>query len=118
MKHAYAYRILAVLLCVVLLAGCSQKEPPIYLLIQLMQEGKDDEAIALGQKLTDENPDNTQAHRFLLKCAFAKNETEKYRKIYEDLARENPTVAGYQFGLGYILIFQVFNVRFQPTVGR
>jgi tetratricopeptide (TPR) repeat protein len=100
MKHAY--KMLAVLICTVLVAGCSQKEPPIFRLIQLMQEGKYDEAIALGRKLTDENPDNTQAHRFLLRSAFEKNETEKYGKIYEDLARENPNVAGYQFGLGYI----------------
>ena len=98
------FKMLAVLICTVLLVGCSKKEPPIYRLIQLMQEGKNDEAIALGKKLTDKNPDNTQAHRFLLRSAFAKNETEKYRKIYEDLTMEKPNVAGYHFGLGYILI--------------
>jgi tetratricopeptide (TPR) repeat protein len=68
-----------------------------------MQEGKNDEAIALGEELTEANPDNTQAHRFMLRSVFAKNETEKYKKIYEDLIQKSPNVAGYHFGLGYIL---------------
>lgn len=96
--------ILAVAVSAALLFGCSPKGPPIYTLIQLMQEGKYDEAIALGEKLTEENPDNTQAHRFLLRSASEKNETEKYRKVYEDLTRSHPEVAGYHFGLGYALV--------------
>ncbi len=98
------FKMFAVAACAALLFGCAEQEPPIFKLIQLMQEGKSDEAIALGEKLTTENPDNTQAHRFLLRSVFEKNETEKYRKTYEDLARANPEVAGYRFGLGYILI--------------
>jgi tetratricopeptide (TPR) repeat protein len=95
---------LAVAACAALLFGCAKQEPPIFKLIQLMQDGKNDEAIALGEELTAENPDNTQAHRFLLRSAFDKNEAEEYRKKYEDLARANPEVAGYRFGLGYILV--------------
>ena len=101
MKHGF--KALALVACATLLFGCSRQEPPIFKLIQLMQEGKSAEAIALGEKLTKENPDNTQAHRFLLRSAFEKNEGGKYRKTYEDLARANPRVAGYHFGLGYIL---------------
>jgi len=91
------------LICILLLAGCSQKEPPIFELIRLTQEAKHDEVTALGEKLISENPDNTQAHRFLIKSAFAKGEGEKCGKKYEELAQANPDVAGYRFALGYSL---------------
>lgn len=95
-------KILTGFVCVLLLLGCSKKEPPLFQLIQFVQEEKYDEAIALGEKLTAENPDNTQAHRFILKSALAKNDAENYRKKYEELIQADPGVAGYHFGLGYI----------------
>lgn len=95
----------AVFVCILLSVGCSGRQPPIYRLIQLMQEGKHDEAIALGEKLTAENPDNTQAYRFLLKSASAKSQEEfeeEYKKKYGELIQADPNIAGYHFALGYV----------------
>ncbi len=89
------------LLCVLLSAGCSRGEPPIFQLIQLLQEGKHDQVIELAEKLTAENPDNSQAYRFLIKAAVAKGEGEKYRSKYQELAKASPDVAGYHLALGY-----------------
>ena len=92
----------AVTICLILLAACAPKEPPIIRLIQLMQSGEYEKAIALGEKLVAENRDNSQAHRFLLHSAISKGSGEEYRAKYQELIKNNPDVAGYHFGLGYI----------------
>ena len=92
---------ITLLLCVLLFAGCSREEPPIFQLIQLFQEGKHDQAIELAEKLTAENPDNSQAYRFLIKAAVASGRGEEYRSKYQELAKADPDVAGYHLALGY-----------------
>ncbi len=90
------------LVAVLLIAGCAPKQPPIFQLIELEQKGKYDEVIQLAEKLTAQNPDDTQAFRFLVRAARAKGELEKYREKYQRLAEANPDTAGYHFVLGYI----------------
>jgi protein O-GlcNAc transferase len=85
-----------------ILAGCAEKQPPVFRLIKLFQDGKYDETIALAEKLTAQNPDDAQAHRFLVQAARKKDELESYRDKYEKLVQEHPQAAGYHFGLGYI----------------
>ena len=89
-------------MCFLSLAGCAPKQPPIITLIQLLQENKHDEAIELAEKLVAEDPNNSQAYRFLIQAVTAKGETEKYRTKYQDLIAANPNVAGYHFALGYV----------------
>lgn len=67
-----------------------------------MQDGEHDAAIALGEKLIKQNPDNSQAHRFLLHSAINKGAEEEYRTKYREHVKANPGIAGYHFGLGYI----------------
>ncbi len=93
---------MSLLIGVLLLVGCSRSEPPIFKLIQLIQEGRHDEVIDLAEKLIAENPDDSQAHRFLIKSAMARSEGEKYRKKYQELIKANPDVAGYHLALGYL----------------
>jgi len=93
---------MGVFLCFLLLAGCGKKEPEIFKLIQLFQEAKFDEAIALAEKLAEKNPDDSQAHRFLIKSALGKGEQEKYKARYLELTKTKPEVAGYHFALGYL----------------
>jgi tetratricopeptide (TPR) repeat protein len=90
------------LIAVLLIAGCAPKQPPIFQLSELEQQGKYDEAIQLAEKLTAENPDDSQAFRFLVRAARAKGELEKYREKYQRLTEANPDTAGYHFVLGYI----------------
>ncbi|MBI5116736.1 tetratricopeptide repeat protein [Candidatus Poribacteria bacterium] len=92
----------SLVVCLVLLAGCASKEPPIYKLISLYQQQKYDEAIALAEKLTAKNPDDSQAYRFLVRSALAKNELEKYQQKYRERIQQKPGVAGYHFALGYV----------------
>ena len=80
----------AMLVSAVLFSGCSAKESPVFKLISLIQQEKNDEAIALAEKLTEKSPDNTQAHRFLLTAAVAKNEGDRYKKKYAELAKAEP----------------------------
>jgi tetratricopeptide (TPR) repeat protein len=87
-----------------ILAGCAEKQPPVFQLIKLFQDGKYDETIALAEKLTAQNPDDSQAHRFLVQAARKKNALESYREKYEKLVQEHPQAAGYHFGLGYIYV--------------
>lgn len=96
-----ALKWVSALVVILLLVGCGQKEPPIFKLIKLYQDGKHDEAIALAEKIIAENPNNSQAHRFLVKSAVEKGELEKYEKRYQEWVSENPGIAGYHFGLGY-----------------
>ncbi len=95
-------RWVGVFLCFLLLAGCGKKDPEIFKLVQLFQEAKYDEAIALAEKLVKANPDDSQAHRFLIKSAVAKGEQEKYKARYQELVQTKPEVAGYHFALGYL----------------
>ena len=95
-------RWVGVFVCFLLLAGCGEKEPEIFKLVQLFQEEKYDEAIALAEKLAEANPDDSQAYRFLIKSAFAKGEQEKYKARYQELVQKKPEVAGYHFALGYL----------------
>ena len=46
-------RWVGVFVCFLLLAGCGEKEPEIFKLVQLFQEAKYDEAIALAEKLAE-----------------------------------------------------------------
>jgi tetratricopeptide (TPR) repeat protein len=85
-----------------LFAGCSRSEPSVFTLIKLSQSGKHDEVIELAEKFIAVNPDNSQAHRFLVESAVARNEGEIYREKYQKLAEANPTVAGYRLALGYV----------------
>ncbi len=94
---------IGIIVCILVLAGCAEKEPPIIKLIKLMQDGEYDAAIEFGEKLVKQNPDNSQAHRFLLSSAMNKGMGEEYRAKYEELVKANPTTAGNRFGLGYIL---------------
>jgi tetratricopeptide (TPR) repeat protein len=71
-------------------------------MIQLMQEAEYDKAIELGEKLVAQNPDNSQAYRFLLQSAIAKGEGEKYSAKYQGLVQANPDIAGYHFAIGFI----------------
>jgi len=87
-----------------LFVGCSKSEPPVITLIKLIQSDKHDEVIEFAEKLIAENPDNSQAHRFLIESAVARSEGEKYREKYQKLAEANPTVAGYRLALGYVNI--------------
>ncbi|RJP21810.1 MAG: tetratricopeptide repeat protein [Candidatus Abyssobacteria bacterium SURF_5] len=95
---------LALAAALVLFAGCAEKQPPLFQLIKLFQEEKFDQTIALAEKLTAENPDNSQAHRFLIRAAREQNALNSYKEKYEKLVQENPQIAGYHFGLGYICI--------------
>ena len=94
-------RLAVFLVCLVFFIGCSPKQPPIFQLIKLNQEHQYDEAIALAEKLIAENPDNTQAYRFLLQAAEATGKTDEYRTRFSQLVQSNPGVAGYHFALGY-----------------
>ncbi len=96
--------VLPIFAVLVLLAGCAKKEPPVFQLIQLLQQGKYDDTIALAERLTAANPDDSEAHRFLVRAAIKKNELEKYREKYEQLVQQNPQAAGYHFGLGYLYV--------------
>lgn len=91
-----------VIIALFILAGCAEKQPPVFKLIKLFQDGKYDETIALAEKVTAQNPDDAQVHRFLVRAAQEKNELESYREKYEKLIQEHPQTAGYHFGLGYI----------------
>jgi tetratricopeptide (TPR) repeat protein len=93
---------ISVVVCLLLLAGCASKEPPIYKLISLYQQKNYDDAIALAEKLTAKNPDDSQAYRFLVRSALAKNDLEKYQQKYRELTQQKPDVAGYHFALGYV----------------
>lgn len=96
--------LLSVVLVLLILVGCAEKQPPVFKLIRLSQEGKYDEAIALAEKLIAKNPDDAEAHRFLVRAERAKNELDKAREKYEKEVEANPQTAGYHFGLGYILV--------------
>ncbi|MBI4831070.1 MAG: tetratricopeptide repeat protein [Candidatus Lindowbacteria bacterium] len=104
----FAAKWVSVYICLLLLASCASKEPPIYQLISLYQQKKYDEAIAFAEKLTAKNPDDSQAYRFIVRSVIDKNPAEagkdldKFKEKYGQLAQKNPNVAGYHFALGYI----------------
>jgi tetratricopeptide (TPR) repeat protein len=89
-------------MCFLLVAGCSPKQPPVYQLIQSYQKGKHDAVVELAEKLIAENPDDAQAHRFLVKSALATGRLGEYGNRYQEYVQANPATAGYHFGLGYI----------------
>lgn len=83
------------------LSACAPKQPPIFKIIQLYQQEKYDDVIALAEKLTSKNPNDSEAYRFLVRSAFAKGELDKYKEKYQQLVQANPNTAGYHFALGY-----------------
>ena len=101
MKYGFRWIVVA-FVGVAFFAACSSKQPPIFDLISLYQQGKYDEAIALAEQLAAENPDDTQAYRFMIRSAIEKKEEQKYRDRFQDLIQAKPGVAGYHFALGYI----------------
>lgn len=89
------------LIAVSIIAGCAEKQPPVFELIRLTQDEKYDEVIVLAEKVISENPNDSQAHRFLVRAALEKGEIEKYAQKYQELVQAHPTTPGYHFGLGY-----------------
>jgi tetratricopeptide (TPR) repeat protein len=85
-----------------MLAGCAKKQPPVFELIKLFQEKKYDETTALAEKLIAGNPDDAQAHRFLIRSARNNNTLGACKEKYVKLVAEHPDVAGYHLGLGYV----------------
>ncbi len=102
MKHGLKWTVLFI--GILLAVGCAKSDPPIFQVIRLMQEGNHGEAMELAEKLIAKDPDNSQAHRFLIRSAMARNEGEKYRGKYQELVKANPNVAGYHLGLGYVQV--------------
>jgi tetratricopeptide (TPR) repeat protein len=99
MKGVIRWTLLVV--AVALIAGCAEKQPPILELIRLTVEGKHDEVITLAEKMTSKNPNDTQAHRFLVRAALEKGQLDKYVRKYQELVQAQPTTPGYHFALGY-----------------
>jgi len=93
---------MASLTVLLVLIGCASKEPPVFKLIELYQQKKFDEVMTLAEKAIQKDPNDTQAHRFLVRAAHEKGELEKHKQKYQQLIQENPNTAGYHFGLGYV----------------